>query len=104
MADFNEVDANVDTLTTNVTELIREVGRARKADTPDGTFKLLKESSPNARNECLDALRYGLMSRPWMFVPERDGKRGRWTQGVAPDWRDLDDMVPQSSPPLGTFS
>lgn len=73
-------------LAKNCQELIKEIRKARKADTPDGKFKLLKDSSPNARNEVLDALRYGLMSRPWMWVPERDAPRHKpWTPNNAPD-------------------
>lgn len=84
-------------LTRNCQEFIKEMRQARKADTPDGKFKLLKESSPNRRNEVLDAGRYGLMSRPWMYVPERDERHKPWTPGVAPSaaWfdREPDDVL-----------
>jgi hypothetical protein len=67
----------------NLRECIHELKRARIKETEDGSFKLLKEVSPNARNEVIDALRYGLMSRPWAFVPQRDAPSNR---GWKPDW------------------
>jgi phage terminase large subunit-like protein len=74
-------------VTKNCQEWINEVRKARKADTPDGKFKLHKDSNPNARNEVLDASRYGLMSRPWMWVPERDDPGHKpWTPNQAPSW------------------
>lgn len=89
-------------VTENCVELQREIVRARKADTPDGKFKLLKDSSPTARNEVLDSMRYGLMSRPWMWVPGRDDVGHKpWTSGVAPSYQWLDAHAPEEpAPPL----
>jgi hypothetical protein len=66
-------------------------------DRPDGEFKVVKENDHR-----LDALRYGLMSRPWYPLAHEFEGRNRWTPGVAPaaDFFGLE----RESPPLGSFS
>jgi phage terminase large subunit-like protein len=89
----------------NLRECIHELKRARIKETEDGSFKLLKEASPNARNEVIDALRYGLMSRPWAFVPQRDAPSNRgWKPDWAPPYEWFEDRRGRTAPPMGSFT